>query len=460
MNRPSDTAASVPAGLLAKVIEEQGISKRSLIAHMKIDRSSFYQMLRGIRPGTADQFAAILSQLSLTPELTEQLIREYMQRRFGSDYVLFEQVDQWIQKLTNTDQAFPSASKVLHACPKATETLRQMIEAEINRKDSSGFLLYVPVDLFSVLWMKTDILNLLDALAQTRQVRILISVNLDGEGSLENRLALLFSFLYGLYHVRNFSEIVTCSYISQEYHDTPYPYFAASGRCVCLMTEDFSESILLRQRKAVAQYFSFFTRFAEQAYEYLENYDSLEGFMKSLQERFLVNAGEGKVNRMAERSLCIFKTADSSQISRYADPETREFLLSYRKLFLQMQSIFLNSSSAVRQLSQECCIMENGIRIMLDPEDAEKLRRAAEESDREDLLLLTGEQDHLPQNWTFSLFSTGELVILPNWDYQWILSIHNRELTHAFSIWFDCSLETALVRKKLAAAGERETFLT
>lgn len=152
---------------------------------------------------------------------------------------------------------------------------------------------------------------------------------------------------------------------------------------------------------------------------------------------------------MAERSLCIFKAADSSQITRYADPSLRTFLLSYQEMFSAMQTVFLNSASALQELMQDRCVMENGFRITLDPEDAEKLRRQAELPDREDILLLTGKQDHLPRNWTIILFASGELMILPNWGSRFIISIRSPEMYQAFSAWFDVDREIALVLKKL-----------
>ena len=466
--------SSAPADLLSKVIREQEVSQNSLIRSAGIDRSSYYQMLSGKRLRTLEQFTAILSQLKLSPELAQQLAAEYAKRKFGEDFQLCEQIDRWMQKLSDVNQSpldpedipgtdHESTEKILgkeyRSAEDAARKLRQLICTEEESPEEADLCLYISLELFSFFWMQTDILKLLGTLAQTRRVRILVSVH-QGDGSIgadtsrrgdsmEIRLALLFSFLYGLVHVRHFADMVSLNYVRSGTQDTPYPYFVIASHQVCLFPAEGTGVIALKQKKVIARYRCFFDSLGSTSYEYLENHDSLEDFMRSLYRRFAENSGMDRKNRMAQHALCIFQVADRDQITRYADASLREFLLSYKEMFTQMQSVFLNFYSAVQEFLLDRRVMENGFTLVLDPEDVEKICRQAENPDRDDILLLTGGQDHLPGNWAFALFSSGELMILPNWDCRWIISIRSQELFHAFSVWFDVNREMTLVLRKL-----------
>ena len=240
-----------------------------------------------------------------------------------------------------------------------------------------------------------------------------------------------------------------CIYSDSRGEDTPFPYFAVSGESLYLMNHTCDRAVIIKQKDVAEEYARFFTNLAGQHYEYLEEHASLESFMKAVCRRFAENAGEDRLNRMAERRLCIFKVIDQKLIERYTDPAVHEFLQSYLVRLRQMQSVSLNSASALQEFRTDHSLLENGIRITIDPGDAEQICRYAELPETQDIQLLRGDQDHLPHNWTFVLFSTGELMILPNWDCHQIISIRDQQIYHAFSAWFEVSREIALIMEKL-----------
>lgn len=432
-------------GLLAAVIQEQGISRNKLIHDASIDRSSFYQILNGKRPGTVDQYAGILSQLELNPELTQQLLDEYAVRKYGKDFQLYELVDIWMKRLSAAERS----TRTTHNEKRQSTVIHDLEKIIFNARSSEADIcLYIPLHLFTRIWMETDIPKLLDSMPKSRRIRILVTIDFNEQGQTEQQLELLFSFLFGLYHIRDFSKIVQCIHRSSTEEDTPFPYFLITESRVFLMNAACDNGVSVKQKDVVREYRSFFAKLTAQPYEYLEEYASLQEFLGSLYQRFDENAGSGKLNRMAERRLCIFKVVDEDLISRYAAPELRELLQSYLSAFQKMQTSFLNSASALQEFGKDHSVMENGIRIRIDPLDAAELCKKAESSD--DILLLQDAQDHLPGNWTFVLFSTGELMILPNWNCSQIISIHDPQLCHAFSAWFDASHEMARIRKGLA----------
>lgn len=476
-------------GTLAQVIHEQNISRNILIRSIPIDRSTFYQILNGKRPGTAEQIAGILSKVEVSPERRQRIIREFAERKFGDGCRLYNEINRWLAKLDAADKRKERTedaaqgespcktrdtacishtsgtgraaaeenfarvtgelrSMLLSAGADRTETMRQG-GTEGGTKGKASFCLFLPMWLLTYLWTRTDFLELADAAAESRDVRILVEMDLDEQKKLDGKLELLFSYLFGLYHARNFIEIVHGISFRHGDAETPVPYFACSGGSVYLMDRDCSRGIMVQQPDMAEVYRGFFSRMNAKSYEYLERYDSFENFMKALYGRFVENAGPGRENRLAERRICIFKVAGKEQIARYADPSIRDFLLSYRDMFCAINSSFLHSAAALSAFAKKPVLEENGIRVRVDAADAEKIREHALSPERQDILFLAGEEDILPRNWTFALFSTGELMILPNWDYHLIISIRNEEICHAFSAWFEVSREIALVRKKL-----------
>ena len=438
------------AGLLTKVIEQQGISRNKLIHDSSIDRSSFYQILSGRRPGTIEQYARILSQFKLTPGLTQQLLEEYGARKYGNDCQQYELVDSWMKRLSSAEG---NTGRTVHGVKNQNTVIRDLKRIILSQSDKNDadICLYIPLRFFTKIWMETDIPKLLDSMQNPHSIRILVAIDFNEQEKTEQQLELLFSFLFGLYHIRDFSRIVQCIHRDATEEGTPFPYFAITDTAVFLMNFSCDKGESVKQKGIVKEYRSFFAKLTAQPYEYLEEYASLQEFLGSLYHRFDDNSGPGKMNRMAERGLCMFKVCDAEMIRRYAQPELHELLASYLSEFQKMQSVFLNSSSAMQGFIQDHSVMENGIRISIDPLDAAKLCHKAESAD--DILLLQDAQDHLPGNWTFVLFSTGELMILPNWNCSQIISIHDPQLCHAFSAWFDVNHDMAMIRKELSEAA-------
>ena len=404
------------SSLLQKVIKEQGLSRNNLIHTIDIDRSSFYQILNGKRPGTIDQFARILSQLDLSPELTWQLMREYASRKFGQDYTLYEIVDRWMRRLSTADcdnaytfgkdedhlrdeeSTHPidinlseeSANKKVFGSSTLVRLLRQLIVSKTDQEKpvEEPLYLYIPLRLFTKIWMQTDIPELLNAIPDPQGIRILVRIDLEEQGTIDGQLELLFSFLFGLYHIRDFTKLVHCIYSDRSEMNTPFPYFAVDKERVYLMNRSCDKAVSVQQRDVADAYASFFIALACQHYAYLEEHASLEDFMGAIHRRFIDNSGDDKINRMVERRLCIFKVVNDDLINRYADESIRELLQSYLSMFQRMQSVFLNSASALQEFRKDHSVMENGIEITIDPEDAEKLCQYAGTSEVKDILLL------------------------------------------------------------------------
>lgn len=259
-------------------------------------------------------------------------------------------------------------------------------------------------------------------------------------------MQLLFSFLFGLYHIRNFSDTVRFVYQDSKSKGTPFPYFAAGRDNVYLINSSCDKGIPLTEKSVADEYLSFFSGLSTKQYEYLEIHNSLEEFLGSLYQRFQDNSGKDCTNIMAERRPCIFKLVTEAEINHYTDETLKKILIPYLSMFNKMNSLFLDSSSALEEFKADHSVMENGIKIDISPSDAEEICKRAESASEDDILLLHGEQDHLPKNYTFALFSTEELMILPNYGYKHIISIKNPALYHTFSAWFEVNKEMAIIK--------------
>ncbi len=165
-------------------------------------------------------------------------------------------------------------------------SLRNIIISNLNGENGK-LCIYITIKLFTMIWTETDIPRLLSTDGAS-QIKLLVHVDINN-GRIEEQMQLLFSFLFGLYHIRNFSDIVRFVYQDSKSKGTPFPYFAAGRDNVYLINSSCDKGIPLTEKSVADEYLSFFSGLSTKQYEYLEIHNSLEEFLGSLYQRFQDN---------------------------------------------------------------------------------------------------------------------------------------------------------------------------
>lgn len=442
---------------LNEVLQRQKISKNDMIRNIHIDRSTFFRILAGRREAKPDQFCRILSQIYEDQDVIRQLILEYLSGDSLESIDRFEQVDRWMERLHEAEdhpvEVLREQSKILEdqAVLKAGHgTVTKQLLSEFRKLgiDNQQVYLYVSVQFFACDSLWPDIADMLQYLLKRDRIQVIIDVELDEQDNLENRLAMLFCYLYGIYHVSKFTDLVHCIYDTQSSNYAPFPYFAVDGNRLMLIDHTGTKMIEDNNPLLIKSYRDFFAELEGHTVSYVQKYDSINEVVFSYYQRYQQCLEQGIQTKLIEQRPCVLKLATPEMITRYMPNEVGEFMRRYVSTFQQLNVQCLHSASGLEYFQRDHEVDENGMRIQVDQMDFDAAIKLVVQSGIEDMTFLTDWQDHLSLHWDFILFDDGELTAVPNWDCPQVISIRDECIISAFNTWFTYSREMAGIRKR------------
>ena len=443
---------------LNEILQRQKISKNDMIRNIHMDRSTFFRILAGKREAKPDQFCRMLSQVDEGQEVVQRLILEYLSGVSEKDADIYEQVDRWMERLHEAEdhpvEVLREQGKILKdqvELKSGHGTVTNQLLSEFRKLGAHDqkLYLYVPVQFLAFDSLQPDIAGTLHYLMKSDRIQIVIDVELDKQGNLENRLAMLFCYLYGIYHISKFTDMVHCIYNTHISGNVPFPYFAVDGNRLMLIDRTGTTIIEDNNPELINGYRHFFAGLQEHTVSYVRKYDSINEVMLSYYQRYQQCVEQGIRTRLIEQRPCVLKLATHEMITRYMPIEMREFMRKYVSIFQQLNVECLHSAKGLEDFRRDHEINENGIRIQIDQADLDAAITLAAQSAAEDMTFLTDWQDHLSLHWNFILFDDGEIVAVPNWNCPQVISIRDEYTISAFSTWFIYSQEMSGIRKRI-----------
>ena len=357
---------------LISLIDTYGLSKNKLIKDTGIDRSSFFQFLKGSRKPTGKQLSKIACAAGFKNEEKNLLHELYVKDKHGEEtFRTWQMIREMIGKLDS----------MTFSAPKDTPIYRYMKDVcTANAKENGDPAASVHFDLFlSIrLFMDEDISNILASLPAmfpgTVSVRLII-VNFSDQEISDAELIEHFMYNIPLYMVPRLEFKV--HYYPGMYQRTKlpligYPFFILSDHSLLLINDIDKSCKLLEDKDFQHQYSSNFETFIKQYPPLSKQGIGLQDYANAL-ESMLQYSDENLVYTVEYRP-CVLSIAPMDLVVKYVPAELQEIARPYVSIFqstLHLKEYF--TPEGFEDLRNDGIIYEAGPNVILTRPDTETI---------------------------------------------------------------------------------------
>ena len=420
--------------MLSDLLSQASESKNYIIRETGIDRSTFYQILRGSRVATEEQLEAICRFIDADQETYSKLIDQYEQERAGDKAEQRRNVRRFINALSGEGAPLPESAEA--------EALQRFVSRE-KEEGNAEFCMFLPSNSkwAAMLYRVIESLSFEVGEAELRQ---LIAEETPGRDIVESlrRLNEWFGYLksqkarFHAYSLRARTEgLYTCA----------FPYYIVGENSLVLISFDEEQFAVIYDMPVIRAYQDNFDRLTRGAIEVAstessqgETIESLLGLWRGLSEdAYLLTP-----------KPCLWLSNDKEMVNRYLKDNG---LLDYGQAVQRLNWREFTTQSGVDDLMENEMRWEGEFEIRLDAENKERIRRNLEDRRDQSFFLLDESRIHVPKDWQLILVRHHGAMFIPYGCANFRLYITSSEVVEALGEWFESrvnSINNDIVRKE------------
>lgn len=332
------------AKYLGVLVEDAGLHKNEMIRNLGIDRSTYFQILRGDRLPTREQYQRLRRSLLLPKKEEDQLDDLYFRMVLGED--ISDDIGHvWdlIRFLSEIEQDTVSENGVLETSleklakadvkPDVWESTRmlagrQEVEVGIGKVlyealSSAGLDFYMPSAADAFFGHLKQFLQLCRNELQVRQIVTFPGGRIGDKTEVAGILEKLLIFLSAGTNLH-----YACSYY---YHAIDrdsdigllYPWYVICDNCILMVSADFRSALYSENETVIRAYRERFEQAFQEGTPLIRNYGALEQNLRAIKDFLQGN----EVNY--EAIPCIAMIATPENIRKYVIPEAQELLIAH-----------------------------------------------------------------------------------------------------------------------------------
>ena len=417
--------------LLQDAFERKKLSKNAVIRETNIDRSTFYQIIRGKRTATYDQFQRIVSKLDLSSEERLAFCAEYEREKAGDKvFASRAAVKQFFNDLSRGTGA---ESVPIKTCSAVSKLIKKVSESE-----NPEIRFYMSAEAISEL----GIYRLLSEMAghAGRQIHAeLILVIRDAENSTDAILLHnLLSCLMALQADHLTLDLYTISSKGSETAGQPFPYYCMGCGTVVLVSTNGYVCRQLKDPDFYGDYQDSFAKAMKQTSPAIVR--SLQSLQELMQEAIgYLQACEGKKVFLMAPHPCIWLSTTDEEVEKYL-PSTD--FLTYKHALASSDITEIGCRSGIEKFLHSSRIQESGIVIPLQKEDMGTLREHIQDRIGRNLFLVNEEAIGIPSDWIIFVFDRERVAFIPYDKSDLMVTACNKRITGLFYDWFQSRVHT------------------
>ncbi len=402
------------ARVLNTAITQSGLQKNEMIRILEIDRSSYFQFLKGNRLPTKEQYNMLKKILLLPKEDMVQMDEQYYRAVLGEDVweniqqvrhcvgILAErhEIDAIRESIASSDeQNLPSDNGLLIRYLQSHDEVKKAVAdilAEAITADGLDFYIPISADAFF------DQMGRMMTKGGHR-IRMRWLTGLRG-GRIDDQKEAMSVFQGLLFFLSAQTDIhLECRYYYNSVSKVSdigllYPWYILTGKNVLMISQDFRKAVCVQDEQFAKAYADRFEQAFADSTPMLKNYGSLEQNLQAIRE-FL--KGKREVNY--EAIPCTAMIATPEMIRKYVIPQAQEALIAHCSA-LQRDETMIDVSSI------------SGLGTFLKTRKIPEIPEAyMREVEPEDLIWYV---DNLLKRLGSTLFIIDEDRILPAYDWD------------------------------------------
>ena len=356
---------------LTQLIEARKLSKNKLIRETGIDRSSFFQFLKGSRKPTGSQLTKIALAAGFNTEERSLLHELYVTEKYGEQTCLtWKTIRENLAKLDTMSPGEPKDTPV-------TRYLKQICGTADSDSPESGplcFDVFIPISYFVGADISSVLASLTGMFAGTVSVRVIL-VNFSDQDLPEQQLVevCLQSILLSkdprldlkLYHYQGRYQRTDIPLIG-------YPFFILGSQSILMINDLNDQYTVLEDEGFLRQYADSFQGFLKKCRQLsYRNRDALS-YAQYLQQA--LGYSDSELLYTVEFLPCVFTVSPLDMVEKYTPPVFKGFARQYVSFCqgaIHMKQYF--SPEGFDTFRREHMLYIAGGNIQLDQEDTETL---------------------------------------------------------------------------------------
>lgn len=398
--------------VIKDVIQKKGLSYNHVILMTGIDRSSFFQILKGKRRPTPEQIMHFIQAAAPEEEDTLKILELYEEERTGKE------------KTEDRKALHAFLSRLDHpSCPSSSSCPVEIMQA---LDQTEHIQLCLPFSLF----LKFSLPSALSSRSVKTEILCPVSDDSDPYDAF-HRILSLFSFIPYM--------DLTLSSMKEE-DEIPvalYPYYILTDHDLILIREDGEELIPVKEEKLISSYRNNFSSLSLKSDPVLIRHKGMSSLIERMSE--IYSSRTEKEIYMIEPRPCVMLTADDALIQKYTGSEE---LLAYHHLIEKLNIKEFTVPSGMHALLEEKQISENGFHASLSDEDIPFIKQRLADRISHNLFFFNEHYLTIPAKWTIGILSPQEIFIGPYDSSNFTVFIHDPRITSIFHAWISSRTET------------------
>ncbi len=433
--------------LLNTYIDKSEITKNSLISTLKIDRSTFYQILGGRRLPTEKQLNDIVDKLDIATIEVKRLMDAYERDTLGEDaYQAQLFVQSAMDIISESDYKSQDISISIKASDKKTEykshvsgktqvkkILRQLIIDEMT--STTGF-----IDIFMYLSLQSelDIFQTLKYAGGQKDgskvpVRQLVEFPIGNIFMNPESIKILkyyLEFLLG----QNLDYKAFYYYAGGDLSarmGVIYPFYMIFSERIVLINKDGDELLLIEDENVRSAWSQGFDKLIELADSLVTSFSKKEDYVA------LIGSRGNKTLYIAEKRPGISFMLTKEFMDKYIPKEIHEAIYAHVNCFTHAKYVEIVSPDGIKAFREDKCINEAGFALKADEKDVEYVVEWMKERVHNTLEIVDPEKVTLSDNWSITVIDGECVILVPYLSNDKIVYITEKNIVKAFTSYMN-----------------------
>lgn len=425
---------------LSDLLSQASESKNYIIKETGIDRSTFYQILRGNRIATEGQLKAICQYVHLDSAAYEELVDCYERERV--DEKTYEQRQHVKRFFNSLSEDVPVIKKT-----KESELISDFIAQETAAGNES-YRLFLPSGSRRTTELFWAVENNVHMAGKVPDIRQLIAEEGGRRSSSSSsgiflRMAEWFSYLKDQttrFHAYSLGKTMT------GLNTIAFPYYIVGEKTMLLISYSEKQVVMVHDQSVVNAYRNNFDKVLKDAAEIASTDTDYMSIMQFF-IRHWMTIGKEPVYLLTPRP-CLWLCSTDELVAKYLQSDD---FVQYGQLYRDLNILEFTTQTGLENFRKDAKIQEAGLDLQIDAGDMRKVRRTLSEHRDRISFVLNEDRVHVPKEWQMFLIGRQVAAFVPYDRTNYMICFTSKGIIDPLADWFESRVKTLnndIIRKK------------
>ena len=415
--------------MLSDLLCEASESKNYIIKETGIDRSTFYQILRGNRIATEEQLLAISRYIHADKATYEKLIDCYEKER--SDEKLYEQ-RQEVKRFFNS----LSEEQKVASDPQTEKKIAEFVEEEAAAGNDC-YRIFLPSGSAKTTELFRAVERHFEVSGKEPEIRQLVAEEGERKTGRNGFFARLTEWFYYLRNQTTRFHAYSLGKKMTGLNTVAFPYYIVGERSMILISYSEKKVAVVRDQGMVDAYRENFDRILKDAAEIASTETDYMSIMQFFVDHWQT-IGDEPVYLLTPRP-CVWLCSNDELVAKYLKNEQ---FIQYGRMYRQLNIQEFTTRSGMDRFIEEARVHEAGIDLPVRPEDMKLVKDLLKEHRDKITFILNENRIRVPQEWQMFLIGHKVAAFVPYAKTNYMICFTNKSVVNPLADWFESRVKT------------------